>query len=454
MSERVLKYRKVINGRKFFVGKGLIIFFFFFSNEEELHDFNTIKEAFVLVFGARLYTDFYCSMEKYFKAKIQRLAYRNILREKLSPIAELYDNPYPDIEDAKRFYADFESKVFSSSERKRVSLEMEEAEAIVYWVYHVYKTPKRRRIVTIEALEAFCIIFGLQNLEFAGDVLYVPDRVEIKLINSFDRFCKEIEQMNDKNYTYFFRGHSSASYRLIPSVMRRKQWIIHENDMYNELRIECSGDFSNCKTHLDYLVEMQHYGMPTRLLDVTKNPLVALYFACRSQEDEKGEIIVLQASNQTVKYPGSDVVTILSSLPLMSYEKKQSLLEMFLDDNITDVLFNKHSVALLHEIKLEKPAFRNEIKKEDIGRAVFVLSEKKNKRIVKQDGAFIICGLFAEKENPINDFRYTENKLLQVFIVTPEGKKQIMEQLDRFSINKATLFPEIEDVAEYIKNRY
>ena len=44
-------------------------------------------------------------------------------------------------------------------------------------------------------------------------------------------------------------------------------------------------DFSECKSALDYLVQMQHYGLPTRLLDVTTNPLVALYFACQPAGD-------------------------------------------------------------------------------------------------------------------------------------------------------------------------
>ena len=58
--------------------------------------------------------------------------------------------------------------------------------------------------------------------------------------------------------------------------MRSNSWLLHENDMYNELRMDCANDFTNCRTHLDYLVEMQHYGLPTRLLDVTKNPLGCL----------------------------------------------------------------------------------------------------------------------------------------------------------------------------------
>ena len=55
--------------------------------------------------------------------------------------------------------------------------------------------------------------------------------------------------------------------------------------MFHDMVAYVPQSFSECKSALDYLVQMQHYELPTRLLDVTTNPLVALYFACESAGD-------------------------------------------------------------------------------------------------------------------------------------------------------------------------
>lgn len=402
-----------------------------------------------MVVGKTLIVDCYFSMTRFFTFSISRLEYLKKLKATSSQIEMLYLNNYPREDEAAEVFEQFESEL-----GENYQLTYEDAEAIVYWIYHVYRTKAKRRQITFDVLESLKNLFEVNQLAFSQDILFLKDKVDINVVNTINDFCEEMDGIQEKDCTAFYRGHTSVEYQLLPSVMRRSQWLQHEHDMYNEIKIECSDDFSRCHSHLDCLVEMQHYGLPTRLLDVTKNPLVALYFACESKENEAGEIIVFNVKNTAIKYSGSDKVSILASLPGLSYEDKQEMKRLIKDSNVNNDEFNSRSNHLLQEVKMEKPAFLDIINKNDLAEAVFVLPEKKNQRIIKQAGAFIICGLFDESDNPIHKFRCKRESKLQVYLIPAKAKKRVMKQLDMFSITKATLFPEIEEVAKYIKEKY
>lgn len=73
---------------------------------------------------------------------------------------------------------------------------------------------------------------------------------------------------------------------------------------------------------------------------------------------------------------------------------------------------------------------------------------------MKQDGVYVICELFEKDNHAINILRYKEENRMQIRIIVPKVKKETLRHSDRFFINKTTLFLEIENAANYMKNRH
>ncbi len=102
-----------------------------------------------------------------------------------------------------------------------------------------------------------------------------------------------------------------------PGIYRNKNWIENEDKMFYELTAKCPEYFKDCKTTFEHLVMMQHYGYPTRLLDITSNPLVALYFACggsNGSNSEDGQLISYHIKKNDIRNYESDRVSLLSNL--------------------------------------------------------------------------------------------------------------------------------------------
>ena len=95
-----------------------------------------------------------------------------------------------------------------------------------------------------------------------------------------------LPELEDKDYYCFFRGHANKTFPLLPSIYRKPQWFSNEDKIIREIIMRCPNEFNSMDSSFEKLVKMQHYDLPTRLLDLTENPLVALYFACVGEKEE------------------------------------------------------------------------------------------------------------------------------------------------------------------------
>jgi hypothetical protein len=87
-------------------------------------------------------------------------------------------------------------------------------------------------------------------------------------------------QYNPPDEVVWFRGHANATWTLIPSLYRTPFCIDHERTLLTRFQQNALPLLSHRpSTPWEWLFLMRHHGCPTRLLDWTESPLVALYFA-------------------------------------------------------------------------------------------------------------------------------------------------------------------------------
>ena len=284
------------------------------------------------------------------------------------------------------------------------------------------------------------------DMEIVGPITNVSDLMSYVFDESI---------MEDNGLMFYYRGQPDIHFELIPGIYRDPDALIrHEHIMFKEMESAVPDEFRSCKCTFDKLVKMQHYGLPTRLLDITKNPLVALYFACSDKATEKKEGCLFLFSiggdnNPLVKYSDGDAVSVVSNI-----SRRPESFDIQAIKYLDVETFNEQDpiTYLLHEIRCsEKPHFHPVVNPLDIESVFFVKPKIDNPRIAKQEGAFFLFGINGSKlKCPYLPGVFGCKK----FPVPANAKQTILKQLAALGITEASLFPDIDHIARNIKRNY
>lgn len=276
-------------------------------------------------------------------------------------------------------------------------------------------------------------------------------------VDSVTSFLSLVFNQNSPKHIRCYRGQSSKDWLLKPSVMRGLRSDA-EKQIFSELMTEAPGEFSGDRLMFEKLVRAQHYGLPTRLLDVSLNPLVALYFACDEPEHHQtdGMVQLLDFAEERVRFADSDTVSLICNLARLSDFEKNEIVQFIKNNKPSTEAENdkfrklESMKRLTQFIRAEKPYFTDNANHSDLLKYFFVHPAKNNRRVIAQSGAFVAAGLLKYQSPGKNGKGFALSKI----VIPASAKKTILDQLDVLNINSRTMFPEVEFASRYIKRKW
>lgn len=216
----------------------------------------------------------------------------------------------------------------------------------------------------------------------------------------------------------WFRGHPDVSWELVPGLVRSIPHPLEEQEMMKRFRQRSHLLLDKTPTNsFDWLFWMQHYGVPTRLLDWSESPLAALYFAVEdlSKADRDGAL------------------WILDPIALNKYNNISDDSGNYIPSFEDEILKNYSPETLANETKTSL-------------NPIAATATRNNPRIQAQLGVFTIIH---RNKNAIE--KVGSGAHVVKCIIPASAKENISKELLALRIDRFSLFPEVASIGHNIR---
>lgn len=259
---------------------------------------------------------------------------------------------------------------------------------------------------------------------------------EIKIEN-IDQLLKILSEQEFQPHieryrsSYIYRGLSNDSFKLVTSLKRNckdKQEDLEESIIRNFIKYAESDQLRFVNSIWEKIMLAQHHGLPTRMLDWTFSPLVALHFACDASNFDNFD------KNNSVIWR-VDVDELKTLLP----EKYQDKLR---ENNA--LVFTADMLNQLANLK----SYDADMKDHSM---VLIEPPSIDQRIINQYSIFTAIPMGFES---IEDFLDKNTEKTIKYVISKDIKWRVRDMLDQININERIMFPGLDGLSLWLKRHY
>lgn len=255
----------------------------------------------------------------------------------------------------------------------------------------------------------------------------------VRNVSSASELLAIIQSPPFSDARWAFRGHGDTDWLLKASIERiATKPGIAEDYVEREFKRRAHHylhDLPGDQEDLEWLALMQHYGAPTRLLDWTKSPYVAAFFAAECASPEK-DFAIWAVDQDSVK---------AEALAMLGLNNPGDDTNLASRENFTRIYRDQQPANLYLVVPIQP--------------------YRMNERLTIQQGVFLCAN------NPVIGFRTCLKRLLDCaqkkgkmsgpwlykLVVTRKARMGVLEILNRMNINSATLFPGLDGFARSLR---
>ena len=301
------------------------------------------------------------------------------------------------------------------------------------------------------------------------------------IVDSVVRSCDSSNADSDSEMPIlYFRGEALDTWDLRPSSTRspsdnQPDVRGREGEMLLDLMSRRPEDFRHTSSALSEWVLAQHFGLKTPLLDVTRNPLVALFSACddspsqRSFTDEDGVLHVFAVPRELVKPFDSDSVSVVANFAKLPLAEQLLLLgkreqtireEMQLVGRKAPIgiysMYYNALTRLYHNIGREKPYFKERIDPRDFYKVFIVEPQQSLERVRAQSAAFLVS-TFHKRFEPSQILAWNPDIPIYEhhrFNIPANCKGNMLRELQLLGVTRESLFPGLEEATQAVMRHH